>query len=97
MVIPFDRSSDIVLHEATMENSLEEKAIEMGHSTPRMAAQFAGRVGARRLMLYHFSQRYKPSLTENVSFTNFTPFISGIRYLDPLHLSVVHTIFLMDD
>ncbi|KAJ9590794.1 hypothetical protein L9F63_016180 [Diploptera punctata] len=55
------KSSDIVLHEATNENSMEEKAIDMGHSTPRMAARFAERVGARILMLYHFSQRYKTS------------------------------------
>lgn len=53
------RSSDVVLHEATLENSMEEKAIDMGHSTPKMAAHYAERVGARVLILYHFSQRYK--------------------------------------
>jgi len=57
--VPACRSSDVVLHEATLGNCMEEKAIEMGHSTPKMAAQYAERVGARVLMLYHFSQRYK--------------------------------------
>lgn len=57
--VPVCRSSDVVLHEATLGNCMEDKAIEMGHSTPKMAAQFAERVGARVLMLYHFSQRYK--------------------------------------
>jgi ribonuclease Z len=58
-MVDLARSSDVVLHEATLGNCMEEKAIEMGHSTPRMAAQYAERVGARVLMLYHFSQRYK--------------------------------------
>jgi ribonuclease BN (tRNA processing enzyme) len=47
---------------------MEEKAIEVGHSTPKMAARYAERVGARVLMLYHFSQRYKTvPLNDSVS------------------------------
>jgi ribonuclease BN (tRNA processing enzyme) len=38
---------------------MEETALVMGHSTPKMAAHYAERVGARVLILYHFSQRYK--------------------------------------
>jgi ribonuclease Z len=58
-MVDLAQSSDVVLHEATLENCMEAKAVDMGHSTPKMAAQYAERVGARVLILYHFSQRYK--------------------------------------
>ncbi len=54
------RNADLLVHEATMENALKEKASEYGHSTPDEAAAFAARVRARRLCLTHLSPRYRP-------------------------------------
>ena len=60
MIEEMSRGCDMVVHEATMENALREKAIEYGHSTPSMAADFAHKVSAAKLCLTHVSPRYKP-------------------------------------
>ncbi|KAG6378724.1 Metallo-hydrolase/oxidoreductase [Boletus reticuloceps] len=66
-------SPDLLVHEATNAHlpgidpttkptdtfeSVEARAKSRGHSTPQMAAAFATQIGARRLVLNHFSPKY---------------------------------------
>ncbi|WP_028559520.1 ribonuclease Z [Paenibacillus pinihumi] len=52
------RDADLVVHEATFEAALGDKAVEFGHSTTQHAAEAAREAGAKRLFLTHFSSRY---------------------------------------
>jgi ribonuclease Z len=53
------RDADLLYHEATFEASLQQRAIETGHSTTLEAAQVAREAGVKRLIMGHFSARYK--------------------------------------
>ncbi len=52
-------NADLLIHEATFEDELKERAIEDGHSTPSMAAQTARKAKVKWLVLTHISARYK--------------------------------------
>eukprot|EP00899_Mesostigma_viride_P010279 jgi/Mesvir1/19252/Mv06961-RA.1 len=52
------RDADVLVHEATFENELYDKALQAGHSTAGMAGAFAASINARSLILTHFSARY---------------------------------------
>jgi ribonuclease Z len=51
------KGADLLVHEATVEEGQDMKAVKIGHSTPRMAGAFAKLIGASRLVLTHFSAR----------------------------------------
>ncbi|KAL7465251.1 hypothetical protein ACHAXS_005596 [Conticribra weissflogii] len=50
--------ADLLIHEATFEDGMEEEAVMKRHSTVGEAIDVARRMNAKALMLTHFSQRY---------------------------------------
>jgi ribonuclease Z len=50
--------ADLLIHDATLDDTLAEKASEDGHSTPRQAARIAKKARVKLLVLTHLSARY---------------------------------------
>ncbi|MEA1905279.1 MAG: ribonuclease Z [Candidatus Hadarchaeota archaeon] len=57
-VVELARDADVLIHDCTLSDDLEERALESGHSTPRLAAEVAKKAGVRKLVLVHVSPRY---------------------------------------
>lgn len=49
---------DLLIHEATMEDELEQEALTKMHSTTSQAIEVGRNMNARHILLTHFSQRY---------------------------------------
>ena len=62
-VLEASRGADVLIHDATADTALEEKANRYGHSTGRQAAEIARDAGVRALILTHVSPRYEDTST----------------------------------
>jgi len=54
----FATGADLLIHDATLDDELAERAAEDGHSTPCQAAENAKKAKAKQLILTHISARY---------------------------------------
>ena len=54
----FASGANLIIHDATLDDTLVEKANQDGHSTPSQAAEQAAKAKAKRLILTHISARY---------------------------------------
>jgi ribonuclease Z len=55
----FAADADVLIHDATLDDDLAERAEEDGHSTPEQAAKNAKKAKVKQLILTHVSARYK--------------------------------------
>lgn len=58
-LIKLAENADLLIHDATFDDELWERAEEDGHSTPSQAVETAKKAKAKRLILTHISARYK--------------------------------------
>lgn len=58
-ILPHIKDVDLLYHEATFLDTEAERAAETFHSTAKQAATIAQKAGAKKLILGHFSSRYK--------------------------------------
>ncbi len=54
----FARDADVLIHDTTMDSSMEPMVNEYGHTSSAQAAEIALEAGVKRLFLFHYSSRY---------------------------------------
>jgi ribonuclease Z len=99
-LVELGQDSDVLIHEATMEDELKEEAVYKMHSTVSEAIEIGRRMNAKFTLLTHFSQRYAKvpkignELEENVgiAFDNMCVRLSDIRKI-PLMYPALKTMF----
>jgi ribonuclease Z len=58
-ILPFIKNVDLLYHESTFDNSQENMAADKFHSTAAQAATIAQKATVKKLLLGHFSARFK--------------------------------------
>ena len=83
-IIPIIGNVDLLYHEATFADELSDLALKTYHTTARQAAQLATEANVKKLIIGHFSSRYKsvkPLVDEaRAVFQNTFPANDGDRF-----------------
>jgi len=58
-VVTLARNADLLIHDSTFDDAMDDKAKTYGHSTARQAGEVAREAGAKHLLLTHISAMYK--------------------------------------
>jgi len=58
-IIPYIQGVDLLYHEATFDKSLKQRAAATKHSTSTQAGMMAKKAGVKKLIVGHFSAKYK--------------------------------------
>ncbi|RKP06137.1 beta-lactamase-like protein [Thamnocephalis sphaerospora] len=102
-LVEMGKDATLLIHEATLEDDMIKEAIEKKHSTTAEAVQIGQRMGARSVLLTHFSQRYPrvPPLNDSAQRTGVAFDMMSVRIRDlwkvPLLLPGVRALFPEDD
>jgi ribonuclease Z len=83
-IIPIIENVDLLYHEATFADELSDLALKTYHTTARQAAQLATEAHVKKLIIGHFSSRYKsvkPLVDEaRIVFPNTFPANDGDKF-----------------
>ena len=82
------KGADLLIHEATFDDTLSEEAAETGHSTATQAAEIARKAGVRRLILTHISARYQDSKILRSQAEATFPYVEVAEDLQRLKISL---------
>jgi ribonuclease BN (tRNA processing enzyme) len=88
-LIAIGHDADLLIHEATFDESMQEDAVKKKHSTIAEALQVSQKMNAKFTILTHFSQRYPSSIKLSTTNTSLS-LIAAARYAlayDFLHFS----------
>ncbi|CAH1971818.1 unnamed protein product [Acanthoscelides obtectus] len=99
-LVELGQNSDVLIHEATMEDELAHEAIIKMHSTTTQAIEIGQKMKAKNILLTHFSQRYAklPRFNDNfaenvgIAFDNMQVKLDELQLL-PLLYPALKTMF----